>query len=84
MIHEQLIFDAVMHGCVMYHMRRFQVELGDLVLEMNGIPIHSADDIAALVELADKSIQFLVKKTPQHELKRYGIPNTPSLRKQVI
>lgn len=60
-----------------------QIELGDIILEVGNIPIHSAEDLMALVALADKSVQFLVKKTPEKDLKKYGIPNTPSLRKQV-
>ena len=26
---------------------------------------------------------FLIKKTPEQDLKKYGIPNTPSLRRQM-
>jgi len=33
--------------------------------------------------LAEKSLYFLIKKTPEQDLKKYGIPNTPSLRRQV-
>eukprot|EP00095_Tigriopus_kingsejongensis_P011418 snap_masked-scaffold993_size72668-processed-gene-0.4 protein:Tk11418 transcript:snap_masked-scaffold993_size72668-processed-gene-0.4-mRNA-1 annotation:"AGAP008321-PA" len=57
------------------------IELGDIILEVNNIPINSADDLMALVIISDKSVHFLVKKTPEHELKKFGIPNTPSLRK---
>jgi len=35
------------------------------------------------VALADKSLHFLIKKTPEKELKKLGIPNTPSLRRQI-
>ncbi|TRY75350.1 hypothetical protein TCAL_01639 [Tigriopus californicus] len=59
------------------------VQLGDIILEVNNIPINSPEDLMALVSISDKSIHFLVKKTPEHELKKYGIPNTPKLRKQV-
>jgi hypothetical protein len=34
--------------------------------------------------LAEKSLYFLIKKTPEQDLKKYGIPNTPSLRRQVF
>lgn len=34
--------------------------------------------------LAEKNLYFLIKKTPEQDLKKYGIPNTPSLRRQVI
>ena len=41
------------------------LELGDIVLEVNDIPIRSAEDLQALVAMADKRIVFLVKKTPE-------------------
>ena len=47
------------------------------------MPIHSPEDLAALVQMTDKSIHFLVKKTPEGELKKFGIPNTPSLRRKI-
>lgn len=59
------------------------LELGDIVLEVNNIPVNSAEDMSALVALAEKSLHFLVKKTPEQDLKKYGIPNTPSLRRQL-
>ena len=59
------------------------LQLGDVVVEVNNIPINSAEDLSALVAMADKKIHFLVKKTPEKDLKKYGIPNTPSLRKQI-
>ena len=34
-----------------------QIGLGDVVLEVNNIPVASADDLAALVALSEKSIQ---------------------------
>ena len=33
--------------------------------------------------LAEKNLHFLIKKTPEQDLKKYGIPNTPSLRRQM-
>ncbi len=33
--------------------------------------------------LAEKNMYFLIKKTPEQELKKYGIPNIPSLRHQM-
>ncbi len=59
------------------------ISVGNIILEVNNIPVHSADDLQALVALSDKSMQFLVKRIPEKDLKRYGIPNTPSLRKQL-
>lgn len=59
------------------------LELGDIVLELNNVPIHSPEDLMALVALAEKNLTFLIKKTPEKELKKYGIPNTPSLRRQI-
>ena len=59
------------------------LDLGDIVLEVNNIPINSAEDLAALVTMTEKNIHFLVKKTPEGELKKYGIPNTPSLRRKI-
>ncbi len=59
------------------------IDVGNIILEINNIPVHSADDLQALVAIADKFCQFLVKRIPEKELKRYGIPNTPSLRKQI-
>ncbi len=59
------------------------ISVGNIILEVNNIPVHSADDLMALVSLSDKSMNFLVKQIPERELKRYGIPNTPSLRKQM-
>ena len=41
------------------------LELGDIVLEVNDIPIRSAEDLQALVAMSDKRIVFLVKKTPE-------------------
>ncbi len=60
-----------------------QIKLGDIVLEVNKIPVNTPDDLMALVALADKSISFLVRRTPEKELRRYGIPRTPLIRKQV-
>lgn len=59
------------------------LELGDIVLEVNNIPINSAEDLGALVSMAEKNLHFLIKKTPEQDLKKYGIPNTPSLRRQI-
>lgn len=59
------------------------LELGDIVIEVNNVPIHSPEDLMALVALAEKNLHFLIKKTPEKELKKYGIPNTPSLRRQI-
>ena len=59
------------------------VELGDILLEVNNIPVSSVDELMALIGISDKQIHLLVKKTPAKDLKRYGIPNTPSLRKQM-
>ena len=59
------------------------IDLGDIVLEVNNIPINSAEDLTAIVGMSEKSIHFLVKKTPEEELKKYGIPNTPSLRRKI-
>ncbi len=59
------------------------LELGDIVLEVNNIPVNSAEDLGALVALAEKNLHFLVKKTPEKDLKKLGIPNTPSLRRQI-
>jgi len=56
------------------------IGVGNVILEINNIQVHSADDLQALVALADKSIQFLIKRLPEKDLKRYGIPNTPKLR----
>ena len=33
--------------------------------------------------LSEKNMYFLIKKTPEQDLKKYGIPNTPSLRRQM-
>ena len=41
------------------------LELGDIILEVNDIAIRSAEDLQALVAMADKRIVFLVKKTPE-------------------
>ena len=35
------------------------------------------------VMLAEKNLYFLIKKTPEQDLKKFGIPNTPSLRRQM-
>jgi hypothetical protein len=59
------------------------LELGDIVLELNNIPVNSAEDLSALVSLSEKNLHFLIKKTPEKDLKKYGIPNTPSLRRQI-
>ncbi|QQP32273.1 Uncharacterized protein FKW44_024521, partial [Caligus rogercresseyi] len=59
------------------------IDIGDIILEINNIPIHSPEDLMALVSMSDKRIHFLVKKTPENELVKYGIPNTPSLRKAI-
>ena len=59
------------------------IDLGDIVLEVNNMPINSAEDLTALVTMSEKSIHFLVKKTPEEDLKKFGIPNTPSLRRKI-
>jgi hypothetical protein len=59
------------------------LELGDIVIELNNVPIHSPEDLSALVSLSEKNLHFLIKKTPASELKKFGIPNTPSLRRQI-
>ena len=59
------------------------LELGDIVLEVNNIHVQSAEDLGALVALAEKNLHFLIKKTPEKDLKKMGIPNTPSLRRQI-
>ena len=59
------------------------LELGDIVIDLNNIPVQSAEDLGALVALAEKNLHFLVKKTPEQDLKKFGIPNTPSLRRQI-
>jgi hypothetical protein len=41
------------------------LELGDIVIEVNNIPVQSAEDLMALVSISDKMIHFLVKKTPE-------------------
>ena len=46
------------------------IDLGDIVLEVNNIPINSAEDLMAIVSMSEKSIHFLVKKTPEDELKK--------------
>ncbi len=38
------------------------IAVGNIVLEINNIPVHSADDLMALVAMADKSMTFLVKQ----------------------
>ena len=59
------------------------LDLGDIVLEINNMAVNSAEDLYALVAMSEKNIHFLVKKTPEDELKKYGIPNTPSLRRRI-
>jgi len=59
------------------------LELGDIVIELNNVPIHSPEDLSALVSLSEKNLHFLIKKTPAKDLKKFGIPNTPSLRRQI-
>jgi len=59
------------------------IGVGNVILEINNIQVHSADDLQALVAMADKSVQFLVKRLPEKDLKRYGIPNTPKLRQEM-
>ena len=59
------------------------LELGDIIVDINNIPVNSAEDLRALVALAEKNLHFLVKKTPEKDLKKFGIPNTPSLRRQI-
>ena len=53
------------------------------MIELNNVPIHSPEDLSALVSLSEKNLHFLIKKTPANELKKFGIPNTPSLRRQI-
>ena len=59
------------------------LELGDIVIELNNVPIHSPEDLSALVALSEKNLHFIIKKTPEKDLKKFGIPNTPSLRRQM-
>ena len=35
------------------------LELGDIVIDLNNIPVQSAEDLGALVALAEKNLHFL-------------------------
>ena len=50
---------------------------------MNGVPIDSADELMYQISVAGKKIVFMVKKTPEEDLKKLSIAQTPSLRKQI-
>ena len=59
------------------------IDLGDIIVEVGGVPIESPDDLMYQVGVSGKKITFLVKKTPVENLKNMAIAQTPSLRKQI-
>ena len=59
------------------------IDLGDLLVEVGGVPIHTPDDLMYQISVSGKKITFLVKKTPIEDLKKLAIAQTPSLRKQI-
>jgi len=59
------------------------IELGDIIVEIGGHPVHTVDDMMHRVAKSGKEITFIVKKTPPEELKKLAISQTPSLRKAV-
>ena len=58
-------------------------DLGDIIVEVGGVPIETVDDLMYQVSVSGKKITFLIKKTPAEELKKLAIAQTPSLRKQI-
>jgi len=63
--------------------RTGQIDLGDIVVEVGGAPIHTVDDLMYQVAQSGNKITFLVKKTPPEDLKKLAISQTPSLRKAI-
>lgn len=63
--------------------RTGQMDLGDIVVEVGGLPCKSVDDLMYGVSQSGNKITFLVKKTPPEELSKLAISQTPSLRKQI-
>jgi len=61
--------------------RTGQIDLGDIVVEVGGAPIHTVDDLMYQISQSGNRITFLVKKTPPEDLKKLAISQTPSLRK---
>jgi len=61
--------------------RTGQIDLGDIVVEVGGAPIHTVDDLMYQISQSGNKITFLVKKTPPEDLKKLAISQTPSLRK---
>ena len=58
-------------------------DLGDIIVEVGGVPIETVDDLMYQVSVSGKKITFLIKKTPVEDLKKLAIAQTPSLRKQI-
>jgi hypothetical protein len=58
-------------------------DLGDIIVEVGGVPIETVDDLMYQVSVSGKKITFLIKKTPAEDLKKLAIAQTPSLRKQI-
>jgi len=63
--------------------RTGEIDLGDMIVEVGGMPCKSVDDLMYGVSQSANKITFLVKKTPPEELKKLAISQTPSLRKQI-
>lgn len=58
-------------------------DLGDIIVEVGGVPIETVDDLMYQVSVSGRKITFLIKKTPVEDLKKLAIAQTPSLRKQI-
>jgi len=59
------------------------IEQGDIIVEVDGVPVLSPDDLMYQISIADKRITFMVKKTPVENLKNLAISQTPRLRKEM-
>ena len=59
------------------------IDLGDIIVEVNSVPIASADELMYQISVSGKKIVFMVKKTPVEDLAKLSIAQTPSLRKQI-
>jgi len=59
------------------------IDLGDIIVEIGGAPIHSPDDLMYHISQSGNRITFMIKKTPVEDLKKLAIAQTPKLRKQM-
>lgn len=78
---ECVVVSRIMEGMLVD--RTGQMDLGDIVVEVSNIAVHTVDDLMYQISQCGPNITFLVKKTPPEDLQKLHISQTPSLRKRI-